>query len=259
MTSTAVAPIAPGTFVPAPGAVPVARTVIRLSWLEFKLFARNGEQIVVNLIIPVTALLALILLPVGDLGADRPAVVVPAVMAAAIISSAFTGQSIAIAFDRKYGAMKRVGATCAPRWAIVVSKSVAVSGVIAAQLTILGAIGLLVGWSPAATEIFNMAVIAAAGASCFSALGLLLGGALRAELVLPLANVLWLIQLGMVVNGTYTPTASPADVLVDFSPAGALTSGMTSTSIASQEHALLVLAIWTIAAGCLAKRWFRFT
>lgn len=249
----------PGTFTPASGAVPIARAVTRLSWLEFKLFARNGEQLVVNLIIPVTTLLMITLLPVGGLGTHRTSIAVPAVMAGAIISSAFTGQAIAVAFDRRYGALKRIGATIAPRWAIIVSKSIAVSAVIAVQLAVLGGIGLLIDWSPQATQLFNMTVVAIVGACCFSAMGLLLGGSLRAELVLPIANILWLIQLGIIILAVLTPTSKAAAALAEYSAAGALATGMTSSSVDAQIHSTLVLATWCVSAGWLAKRYFRFT
>ena len=47
-------------------------------------------------------------------------------MALAVISTAFTGQAIAVAFDRRYGALKRLGATPLPVWGIIAGKSLAV-------------------------------------------------------------------------------------------------------------------------------------
>lgn len=37
-------------------------------------------------------------------------------MSLAVIATAFTGQAIAVAFDRRYGALKRLGATALPVW-----------------------------------------------------------------------------------------------------------------------------------------------
>ncbi|SBS79690.1 putative ABC transporter permease protein [uncultured Mycobacterium sp.] len=249
-----------GTFAPAPGSVPLIRTVIRLSWLEFKLFVRNGEQLVVNLAIPVAVLLALTHISVGLNEAHRLSVVVPGVMAAAIISSAFTGQSIAIAFDRRYGALKRIGATVAPRWAIIVTKSNAVTAVIAAQLSIIGAIGLVEGWSPTGGQLLHMAWVAVLGSVCFSTMGIFLGGSARAELVLPLANVLWILQIGVCIAAIAMPATTTLAALSKYTAAGALAAGLTSAgSTAQAEFAAVVLVIWAGVAGYFARRFFRFT
>ena len=58
---------------------------------------------------------------------------VPAIMALAVISTAFTGQAIAVAFDRRYGALKRLGATALPVWGIIAGKSLAVVTVVFLQ------------------------------------------------------------------------------------------------------------------------------
>lgn len=251
---------APGTFVPSPGSVPVTRAIATLSWLEFKLFVRNGEQLAVNLVIPVSVLLSLILLPIGDLGPDRPGVIVPTVLAGAIISSAFTGLSIAVGFDRRYGALKRVGATIAPRWAIIASKSIAVTGVAAAQLTILTAVAAAVGWAPTVEHLFGVGLAAIVGSMCFAAFGLLLGGSLRAEIILPLANILWLFQLGLCALAALPPaTQGPLTDLVRLSPPGALVLGLKTTHGAEWQLSLLVLMVWGAVAAWLARKTFRFT
>ncbi len=49
-------------------------------------------------------------------------------MMVAVMSTAFTGQAIAVGFDRRYGALKRLGATPLPRWGgIIAGKSAASS------------------------------------------------------------------------------------------------------------------------------------
>ena len=69
-------------------------------------------------------------------------------MALAVISTAFTGQAIAVAFDRRYGALKRLGATPLPVWGIIAGKSLAVVTVVFLQSIILGGIGFGLGWRP---------------------------------------------------------------------------------------------------------------
>ena len=116
--------------------------------LELKLLLRNGEQLLLTMFIPITLLVGLTLLPLGSFGDNRAATFVPAIMALAVISTAFTGQAIAVAFDRRYGALKRLGATALPVWGIIAGKSLAVVAVVFLQSIMLGAIGFALGWRP---------------------------------------------------------------------------------------------------------------
>ena len=101
-------------FVPAPGAAPLPRMIAAQAMLETRTLLRNGEQLLLTLFIPITLLVGLTLLPFGSFGPNRAATFVPAIMSLAVISTAFTGQAIAVAFDRRYGALKRIGATALP-------------------------------------------------------------------------------------------------------------------------------------------------
>ena len=101
---------APGTFAPDPQPAPVPQMLAAQYGLELKLLLRNGEQLLLTMFIPITLLIGMVLMPIGDFGTDRAAVFTPAIMALAVISTAFTGQAIAVAFDRRYGALKRLGA-----------------------------------------------------------------------------------------------------------------------------------------------------
>ena len=114
-----------GTFTPDPRPSSVTRMLAAQYGLELKLLLRNGEQLLLTMFIPITLLVGLSLLPLGDFGEPRAAVFVPAIMALAVISTAFTGQAIAVAFDRRYGALKRIGATALPVWGIIAGKTLA--------------------------------------------------------------------------------------------------------------------------------------
>ena len=61
------------------------------------------------------------------------------------------------------------------------------------QSIILGAIGFALGWRPGSAALALGAGVIALGTAGFAALGLLLGGTLRAEIVLALANLLWFV------------------------------------------------------------------
>ena len=65
------------------------------------------------------------------------------------------------------------------------------------QSIILGAIGFALGWRPHPAGLALGAAIIALGTAVFAALGLLLGGTLRAEIVLAVANLLWFVFAGL--------------------------------------------------------------
>jgi ABC-2 type transport system permease protein len=250
-----------GTFAPDPRPNTVANMLRAQFGLELKLLLRNGEQLLLTMFIPITLLIGMTLLPLGSFGDNRAATFVPAIMALAVISTAFTGQAIAVAFDRRYGALKRLGATALPVWGIIVGKSLAVVAVVFLQAIILGAIGLALGWRPSPVGLLLGAVIIALGTAGFAALGLLLGGTLKAEIVLALANLLWFVfaALGAL---TLESEAVPSTVqwIARLTPSGALIESLTQAMTNSVDwFGLAVLAVWGALAAVCALRWFRFT
>jgi ABC-2 type transport system permease protein len=229
--------------------------------LELKLLLRNGEQLLLTMFIPITLLVGLTLLPLGSFGHNRAATFVPVIMALAVISTAFTGQAIAVAFDRRYGALKRLGATALPVWGIIAGKSAAVVTVVFLQAIILGAIGFALGWRPPPTGLALGAVVIALGTAAFAALGLLLGGTLRAEIVLAVANLLWFVFAGLGALTVETGmVASVVKWAARLTPAGALTEALSrAMSVSVDWFGVLVLVGWGTLAGLAALRWFRFT
>src|SRR6201995_1651647 len=190
-------PFPAGTFSPDPRPNAVPKMLAAQFSLELKLLLRNGEQLLLTMFIPITLLIGLTLLPLGSFGQNRAATFVPAIMALAVGSTAFTGQAIAVAFDRRYGALKRLGATALPVWGIIAGKSLAVVTVVFLQSILLGVIGFALGWRPSIAGLVLGAAIIALGTAGFAALGLLLGGTLKAEIVLAIANLLWFVFAGL--------------------------------------------------------------
>jgi ABC-2 type transport system permease protein len=251
----------PGTFAPDPRPASVQRMLAAQFGLELRLLLRNGEQLLLTMFIPITLLIGLTLLPFGDFGENRAATFVPAIMALAVISTAFTGQAIAVAFDRRYGALKRLGATALPVWGIIAGKSLAVVAVVILQSIVLGGIGVALGWRPHLAGLALGAVIIALGTAGFAAMGLLLGGTLRAEIVLAVANLLWFAFAGLGAL-TLETDAIPAAIswVARLTPSGALTEALAQAMTLSADwFGLLVLAVWGGVAALGALRWFRFT
>lgn len=251
----------PGTFTPDPRPATVPKMLAAQFGLELKLLLRNGEQLLLTMFIPITLLVGMTLLPLGDFGPNRAATFVPAIMALAVISTAFTGQAIAVAFDRRYGALKRLGATALPVWGIIAGKSLAVVTVVFLQSVLLGAIGIGLGWRPEPAGLALGAVVIALGTAAFASLGLLLGGTLRAEIVLAVANLLWFIFAGfgaLTLEGGIVSNA--LHWIARLTPSGALTEALTQAMTLSVDwFGVAVLAAWGLVAALCALRWFRFT
>ncbi|MFC0315416.1 ABC transporter permease [Gordonia phosphorivorans] len=254
-----------GTFTPRPQPASLPRMLAAQTRLELTLLLRNGEQLLLTMFIPITLLIGLCLLPIGtsagDTTAARAASFVPAILAVSIMSTAFTGQAIAVGFDRRYGALKRLGATPIPRWGIIAGKTFAVILVVALQALIIGGIGLAFGWRPDPSGLAIGAVVIALGTAAFAALGLLLGGTLKAEVVLALGNLIWFVLLafsGLVVFDEHLPDA--AGLLVGWSPSGALTEALIHavSDNSFDVGSVVVLLLWAVAGGLLAIRWFKF-
>jgi ABC-2 type transport system permease protein len=250
-----------GTFIPNPRPAAVPKMLAAQFGLELKLLLRNGEQLLLTMFIPITLLIGLTLLPLGSFGHNRAATFVPVIMALAVISTAFTGQAIAVAFDRRYGALKRLGATALPVWGIIAGKSAAVVTVVFLQSIILGAIGFALGWRPPLAGLALGAVVIALGTAVFAALGLLLGGTLRAEIVLAVANLLWFVFAGLGALTIESGLVGSADRwAARLTPAGALTEALSrAMSLSVDWFGVLVLVAWGTLAGLAALRWFRFT
>ncbi|HVH22342.1 MAG TPA: ABC transporter permease, partial [Pseudonocardia sp.] len=138
-----------GTFTPRPGAGSRARMLAVQSGTELRLAFRNGEQVLLTLLIPVVLLIGLSVLDLVPLPEPRIAAVTPAVLALAVLSTAFTGQAIALGFDRRYGVVRRLAATALPRWLLVAGRFGAIVGVVAIQVVLLAALAAGLGWRPA--------------------------------------------------------------------------------------------------------------
>ena len=81
------------TFTPAPGAAPVPRMVRAQATMETRLLLRNGEQVLLAVVIPLIVLVGgIIAVNRFDLDTSHRAVdlLTPGVLALAVLSSSFT-------------------------------------------------------------------------------------------------------------------------------------------------------------------------
>jgi ABC-2 type transport system permease protein len=254
-----------GTFTPQPGAAPLPRQVLAQTRMETKLILRNGEQLLLAVVIP------LIVLAGGieaakhfDLKFTHSAVdtLAPGILALAIMSTAFTSLAITTGFERRYGVLKRLGSSPLPRSGLLAGKVGALLLVEVIQVVILGGVALLFGWSPTVTVAGVLGALATAllGTAAFASLGLFVAGSLRAEATLAAANLIYLLL--MAGGGVVLPTSSYGTFghVLALLPSGALGAGMRSSLIDGAFPAvqLLVLAVWAAIGTFLTARTFKW-
>ncbi|GAA4859150.1 ABC transporter permease [Actinomycetospora straminea] len=251
-----------GTFTPAPGRGALGRMLGTQVLLETKLALRQGEQVLLTLVIPLALLIGLTLLRVVPLPEPRPTSALGTVLALAIMSTAFTSQAISLGFDRRYGVLRRLAATAVPRWLIVLGRLGGMAAVVFVQVVVLAAVAVALGWRPGAGSPGWVVLLVVLGTAAFGAVGVLLGGSLRAELVLAVANIVWFVLL--FAGGVLVPAAAlpgPLATVVQLLPSGALAEGLRTALVGgtpSTAHVVVLLA-WTVVAGGIAVRTVRWS
>ena len=258
------------TFAPRPGAAPLPRMVLAQAAMETRLLVRNGEQLLLAVVIPVLVLFfgVLGLERLGlELGRRPVDVLTPGVLALAIMSTAFTSLAIATGFERRYGVLKRLGTSPLPRSGLLLGKVGALLLIEVGQLLVIGAVAFALGWEPTTAgtlatggTLALTALTALAGTFAFASLGLFIAGVLRAEATLAAANLVYLLLLagGAVVipASSYGGFGSFAEWL----PSGAL--GEAMRAVLSEGSfpgwALVVLLAWGVMGTVLTVRTFQW-
>ena len=250
------------TFTPSPGVAPLPRMIGAQTGHELRTLLRNGEQLLLTLIIPVGLLVLFSTAPLLDLGPGRRVdFLAPGVLALAVLSTAFTGQAIGTGFERRYGVLKRLGATPLPRSGLIAAKSLTVLLVEVVQAVILGVVALALGWSPHGDPFVAIVLVLAATAA-FSGFGLLMAGTLRAEATLAAANLVYLVLL--VLGGVVFPLTKFSGGLrsvLELLPISALADGLRQVlqhGAAFPARDLVVLLVWAALGLGLAARFFRW-
>jgi ABC-2 type transport system permease protein len=100
------------------------------------------------------------------------------------------------------------------------------------------------------------------GTLAFGALGVLLGGSLRADIVLALANVIWFVLLLAGAAGIESSVHDHAGGLLLLLPSGALAEGLY-TALGNGTTPLwesaVVLLVWGAVAAAVATRTTKLT
>lgn len=252
-----------GTFTPMPGAAPLGRQVLAQASMEARLMVRNGEQLLLAVVIPVLVLAG------GVAGAHRVGIhfderavdaLTPGVLALAVMSTAFTSLAIATGFERRYGVIKRLGASPLPRSGLLMGKVGGLLVVELMQVVVIAAVGLALGWEPDTSAVSVVAALLAllVGTFAFASLGLFLAGALRAEATLAAANLVYLLLMAGGAVVLPADAYGGAGHVLTWLPSGALGEAMRSalTDGTVAVGPLVVLVAWGALGTVLTARTF---
>ncbi|MFZ1383864.1 MAG: ABC transporter permease [Propionicimonas sp.] len=245
---------------PAAAPAPRARRVLRHAAMEARLTVRNGEQLLLALVIPIGLLVADAALGdrFGLTGAAFPA----SVLALGLWSTGFTSLAITTGFERRYGVLERLVATPLRSSDLLIGKALSISVVATGQALVLSAIALATGWAPHPTPGQSLVVALAVplGLIAFAGLALILSGRASAELTLALSNLVYLA--GAAAGVLLPPALYPAwaQPLVGLLPTTALAESLRAWAEGRTDPLpLLILLGWAVAGLALARRVFRWT
>ena len=230
---------------------------------ELQILARNGEQLLLTLIIPIILLVffgTTDVLPTGF--DDHMDFLTPGIIALAIMSSSMVSLGIATGFERSYKVLKRLGVTPLgrPRW--LAAKIVTVLLMQIIQLIILIPVALLLDWQSADAQWLLAVAAVAVGSVAFAGLGLFIAGRLRAEINLAAQNGLYLLLLllgGMVIPFDELP--APVAAVAKCLPSGALADVLRDALVGQADRpgtSWIVLGIWAVLTPVIAAATFRW-
>ncbi len=233
--------------------------------MELRLTARRGENLFVIIVLPLILLVFFSLVPALTPNTPRPIdFLLPGILALAIISTSLVNLSIATAFERSYGVLKRLGGSPLPRAGLIGAKIGAILVVELIQVVLLAGVAVaFFGWQPGPG--WSPALVLGAfllGTLAFAGLGLLMAGTLRAEGTLAAANGLYLVLL--LLGGVVLPVDHLPGFLADLArvlPASALSDAYRiglGSATGDPLPSLVVLAAWGLVASVLAGRLFRW-
>jgi len=252
----------PGGLAPAPGAASSVGIIATQTAFEVKTVLRNGEQLLLTMIIPVIVLVAMSHAPEAIIGGSPViSIVTPGVFALAVISTAFTGLAIATAFERRYGVLRFLGSTPLGRVGFLSAKTLSVLVIEVMQIVLLTIVAHALGWQPTGSWFYAIVVILV-GTAAFASLGLLLAGTLRAEGTLAVANLIYLVLLG--IGGVVIPASRfPQGIshVISSLPSSALGDGLRLSLIHGVFPVadVAILGLWFVIGSFAVSRWFKWS
>jgi ABC-2 type transport system permease protein len=245
---------------PAPAPAPPVRRILRHGLIEARLLIRNGEQLLLALVIPLAILIASRFVNSSFANLE---LLGPSMLALAVWSSAFTSTAITTAFERRYGVLERLATTPLGKPGLLAGKALAVIMIMIGQLVILACAALALGWRPSFTPLSALlaVLLVILATATFVCLALFLAGRLRAESVLGVANLIYVILLlggALIIPVARYPAALRP--VIEALPTAALGEGLRAAANGQLlGWPVMVLLAWLVAAGLAAWKGFRWT
>lgn len=235
----------------------MVRALLAQLRVELILTLRRGESLLITLVVPVVLLIFF-----GAIAATPPDFLVPGLLALAVMSTSMVSLGIATAYERYYGALKRLLGSPLSRGSLIAAKTLAVLVIEFVQIVLLASIArFMFNWRPAGSPAAALAALAL-GSAAFAGLGLLMAGTLRAEATLAVANGLYLVFL--LLGGFILPLdrlPGPIGAVAHALPAAALTDATRAALTGSADQDVLgplaLLAGWAVLTLGAAAVTFR--
>ena len=214
------------------------RTLAHARW-ELGILLRNGEQVLLTLLIPLGLLLLM-----------RS---IAPVIATSVMAAMFTSIAIGTGFERRSGSLRFLGVTPLRRAELLLGKLIASVTILLISLGLTCGLGALLqclpSWS-AGQWVFAVLLVLL-GSCAGAAWALVLAGNVRAEAVLAIANGVFIVLViaSLTLPGSLNALWSLASLMI---PSVALTQGLEAPSVSSA----IVLIVWAVAGISVASRRF---
>ena len=238
-----------------------SQNALRQSTWEFKLNIRNGEQILLLVIIPIAVLIALT--QTNIIGGDSWEIgrALSVSITVSTLAAGFTSLAIATAFERRSGTLITMGVTPVSRLDLVLGKTLSTIYLAAIPSAILIVTALILGWKPQLASL-SFIIFLLLGISSVSGIAFLLAGTIRAEAVLALANGIFVVAL--LFGGMIFQYSGFVGIIVNLFPPAALANCMAFSLDAQQNNSphvfqsITVLATWAIIGTFTAAKLFKW-
>ncbi len=237
-----------------------------------RIFWRNPASVFFTVIFPVILLLLFAGLfgdqTIDALGVDAETYYVPGIITLAVVSATLVSLAMNLVVAREAGRLKRVRSTPLPAWAFIASRignSVVIALLMVVLVTGLGAIlfGVEVPTRTAPAMLVSLLV----GAFAFCSLGFALSAVIPSEDAAPAITNAAVLPLYF-ISGVFVPeTEIPDGVLkiADLFPIRHFFEALfaafdpATTGAGFEWGQLAFVALWGVAGGLIALRWFRWS
>lgn len=244
------------------------RTLYLQSFTEVKLLLRRRETVFFSLLLPVMFLLFFGALYGGQTikGTHLKYIsyLVPGYTVFATMAIALGTVAVNLAQERQFGILKRLGGTPLRRIVLLAAKVVAGAVLVAAVVVVLILLGVLAYGAHLQGNPLSALIVIAAGILCFTSMGIVLGGVIKAESAVPVANLTYLAF--SFLGGVFIPLDQfPATLqrLATLLPSERMVDALQriwgkGLGLSSTGQDIPVLLLWTVVVMAIGARRFRW-